>query len=121
MATVFTDAGENWTADVFDNTANMPASGYWVAWGTSTQAGAKGDTALVAEGSEARVQATMSQPSANVNRAVATLTAASSCVIGEAGLFSSSSAGTCIIRGEFNGIALNANDAIQFTIDLTWS
>lgn len=121
MATVFTDVGENKVADIFDGSTTAPSGGYWIGWGTSTQAGAKGDTALVAEGSEARVQATMSQPSANVNRAVATLTAASSCVIGEAGLFSSSSAGTCIIRGEFNGVALNANDAIQFTIDLTWS
>lgn len=118
---MFTTVGERKVADLWDGSTTAPAS-FWIGWGTSTQAAAKGDTALVAEVAQARVSATLSQPTTNVNRSVGTLTAGSSMDIGEAGLFASSSAGTpMFVRGDFTKVALAANDSIQFTFDITWS
>lgn len=120
MATVFTDVGETLAADYFDGTANAPAD-YYIHWGTGTTTAAKGDTALVTPGSEARVAATKSQPTADQNRMVATLTADGTKTIAEAGLFDASTAGNMVVRGDFAGIALNSGDKIEFTFDLTWS
>ena len=121
MGTVFTTVGERKVADLWDGSTTAPA-GFWIGWGTSTQASAKGDGDLVAAAAEARVTATLSQPTTNVNRSVGTITAASSKEIGEAGLFASSSAGTAMfVRGDFTKVALAANDSIQFTFDITWS
>lgn len=120
MATVFTDVGEALAADYFDGTANAPANWY-IHWGTGTTTAAKGDTALVTPGSEARVAATESQPTADTNRFVATLTADGTKTIAEAGLFDALTDGNMPIRGDFAGIALGANDKIEFTIDLTWA
>ena len=121
MATVYTDDGEEWTVDVLDGGSSMPSGGYWIAWGTSSAAASKTDATLSSERAEARVQATMSQPSANITQAVSTITASSTGTIVESGLFSSSAAGELIVRGDFTGIALETNDKIEFTYQITWS
>ena len=121
MATIFTSVAERRAADLWDGTTTASTVA-WVGWGTSTQTAVKGDTALVAEAAEARVSGTLSQPTTNINRVVATITAASSKEVGEAGLFASSSAGTPMwVRGDFTKVALAANDAIQFTFEITWT
>jgi len=120
MATVYTDAGEDWTADVFDGTSSPPAN-YFVGWGTGAGTAAKGDTTLFTEASEARVAATESQPTSNTNRLVATITADGSKTITNAGSFDQSTGGSLIVHGDFTGIVLTLNDKIEFTIDLTWS
>jgi hypothetical protein len=117
MATVFTNKGEELAADYFDGTASAPANWY-VGWGTGAVAAAKGDVALGSESAEARTAATESQPAADTNRFVALLTSLSTQTISEAGLFDASTSGNMPIRGDFTGIPLNANDKIEFTIDL---
>lgn len=117
LATVVTTAGINWLTDLFDGTVTKPAD-YYVHWGTGAGTAAVGDTTLFTAGAESRVAATMSQPAAGTNRAVATITSASGQTITNAGLFTASTGGTLLIKGDFTGIALATNDAIQFTIDL---
>lgn len=120
MATVFTDAGEAFVADLVDGTASAPAN-YYIGWGTGTNTAAKGDTTLQTEASESREAATESQPSANINQFVATITADGSKTISEAGLFTASTSGTLVVRGDFTGIPVTASDQIEFTIQITWS
>lgn len=120
MATVYTQAGEEHVVDLIDGTSSvhLDNTNAHVAMGTGVTAAAKGDTALVTESSEARVAATTSQPAADQNRWVATITADGTKTITEAGLFTASTAGILIIRGDFGGIAVDANDSIEFTFEL---
>lgn len=121
MAVVYTSAGEAHTADVFDGTVSNSSIAYYVGWGTGTNAAAKGDTTLQTESAETRVSATKSQPAADKNRCVATITSSGSQTITEAGLFTAISSGNLIIRAVFSGIAVVSEDSIEFTIDLEWT
>jgi len=116
MATVLTQVGEEWVVDKLDEV--VQTEGDWIAWGTGTGTASKSDTTLFTEASEARVQASISQPVADKIRWVGTLTAGAAKTITNAGNFTASTGGTLIVHGDFNGIALNAGDSIQFTIDL---
>jgi hypothetical protein len=118
MAEVFTDAGEDFITDLVDGTASAPAN-YYIAWGTGTTAPAATDTALVTEAAEARVIATESQPSSNVNRFVGTITASGTKTIAEAGLFTASTVGTMLVRGTHTGVPVVSSDQIQYTIEIT--
>jgi hypothetical protein len=120
MATVYTDVGEDFTVDLFDGTISVPAN-YYIAWGTGAGTAAKTDTTLFTEASEARVTATLAQPSSNVNEFTGTITADGTKTITNAGVFDASTSGNMIIKGDFTGVALTANDKIEFTITLTWS
>lgn len=120
LATVFTSAGEGFIADIFDGTSTIP-SDYYIGWGTSGTTAAKGDTTLGTESAESRVTATMTQPSADVNRAVGEITSSGSQTIQEAGLFTASTSGILIVHGDFTGIALGSGDSIEFTIDIEWT
>ena len=120
MADIFTDVGETLVADYVDGTQNAPTNWY-VAWGTGAGTAAKGDTTLFTEASEARVIATESQPSADQNRFVGTITADGSKTITNAGVFDASTTGDMLLKSDFTGIALALNDSIQFTFTITWS
>jgi hypothetical protein len=120
MADIYTDAGEDWTADVFDGTSSPPAN-YFVGWGTGAGTAAKTDTTLFTEASEARVTVTESQPSSNVNQGVGTLTADGAKTITNAGLFDQSTGGSLIVHGDHTGVVLALNDKIEYTITITWS
>lgn len=114
MATVFTDAGEDFVVDQIDAFGT-----YYIGWGTGTNAAAKGDTTLQTEASETRVSTTDTQPSSNIFQSVATITADGSKTISEMGLFSASTSGTLVIRGVFTGIPVTVGNQIQFTVQLT--
>jgi hypothetical protein len=119
LATVLTDVGEAWVIDVLDATiSNQTAYSQYVAWGTGVGGAAKGDTALGAEAAEARVVGVRTQPATDTIQWTATMTAAGTKSIAEAALLTATAAGTCIIRGDFTAVALNANDKIDFTIQL---
>lgn len=117
MANVYTQAGEELVVDILDGTVAVPTN-WFVAWGTGAGVAAKGDTTLFTEASEARVAATMTQPSADITRAVGTLTADGAKTITNAGLFSASTAGTLLVKGDHAGIALALGDKIEYTIEL---
>lgn len=117
MATVYTNAGQAKVVDLIDGTVSAPAN-YFVGWGTGVGTAAVGDTTLFTEAAEARVAGTETQPAADTNQWVATITSASAQTITNAGLFDASSAGNLMVKGDFTGIVLAINDAIQFTITL---
>lgn len=113
MANVYTQAGEEFVVDQIDAFGN-----FYIGWGTGAGTAAKGDTALFTEASEARVLATKSQPLADKNQWVATLTADAAKTITNAGVFTQSTAGTLVVHGDFAGVALALGDKIEFTATL---
>ncbi len=119
MATIYTDVGEDLTVDILDGTTAPPT--WHIGWGTGAGTAAKGDTTLFTEASETRIAATMSQPSSNVTRAVATITADGTKTITNAGILSAVTSGTLFVHGDHAGIALTSGDKIEYTIDVTWS
>jgi hypothetical protein len=121
MADIYTDAGEDLTADQMDSNTAGTITNWYVAWGTGAGTAAKGDTTLFTEAAESRVATTDSQPSSNVNQYLGTITSASGQTITNAGIFDASTSGNCLLKSDFTGIALNSGDSIQFTFQLTWS
>jgi hypothetical protein len=119
MADIYTDAGEDLTADILDGTTAVPT--WRVGWGTGAGTAAKADTTLFTEAAEARVVTVQSQPASNQNRFVGTITAAGAKTITNAGILSAAAAGTLFLHSDFAGIALAIGDSIQFTFTLTWS
>jgi hypothetical protein len=119
MADIYTDAGEAKTADLIDGTVAAPT--WTAAWGTGAGTAAKGDTTLFTEAAEARGNTTNTQPIANQNQFVATVTSLSAQTITNAGVFDAASAGTMLLKSDFTGIALAVGDSIAFTFQLTWS
>jgi hypothetical protein len=120
MADIFTDAGEELVVDIMDGTVSLPTNWY-VGWGTGAGTAAKGDTALSTEAAEARVITTDSQPSANINQFLGTITSASGQTITNAGILSLAASGVLLLHSDFTGIVLASSDSIQFTFQLTWS
>ena len=122
VATVYVNAGQNFVADVIDGTTNATDQDYRIAWGTggSSTGGTAtdADTALEAEATEVRATTVTSQPSTDTNQWVGTLTAGTAKTIEEAGLFTTATGGTMIIRGSHGGITLATDDSIQYTITL---
>lgn len=119
MADIYTDAGEAKTADLIDGTVVAPT--WRAAWGTGAGTAAKGDTTLFTEAAEARAATSNSQPVANQNQFVATLTSLSAQTITNAGLFDAASGGAMLLKSDFAGVALGIGDKIAFTFQLTWS
>ena len=118
MATVVTTAALNWLADLFDGTVTKPTN-YYIGAGTGAGTAVVGNTALNTEVSESRVAATLSQPSANVNRLVATQVYTGTKTITNAGALTASSGGTLLVHGDFTGIAVDATDSIEYTVEIT--
>jgi hypothetical protein len=121
-ATVYTATGKAWVVDRIDGT--IATATWYIGWGTggsSTGSTATGtETALQAEATEARSAATVSQPAADTNQWVATLTnqKAGGKTVEEAGVFTASTSGVLIIRTTHGGVALATGDSIQYTFTL---
>jgi len=121
VANIFTQAGEEFITDLVDGTVTKPAN-YYIGWGTGAGTAAKGDTTLFTEVTDtARATATLTQPSADVNQFVGTITATTTRAITNAGVLTASSAGTLVLKSDFSVVNLVTNDSIQFTFQLTWS
>lgn len=126
MGTVLTAIGEEWAASRMAGTGTYNVAASHIGWGTGTTAAAKSQTALVNEVGT-RGSATITLDGTGTGspagtdakfKAVATLTAASSYAITEAGLFNASSSGYMFVRGDFGVINLNSGDQITFTITI---
>lgn len=118
MASVFTDVGETLTTDLWDGTITAPTN-WFVAQGTGAGAAAKGDTALTTESAEARVATADTQPSADQNQHVGTITATGSRAIIEMGLFDAATTGNMPVRADFTAINVVSGDKIEFTVQIT--
>lgn len=104
-------------------TNRMSAAGTepkYVAWGTGAGTAAVTDTTLFTEAAEARTNGTASRVTTTVTndtyQVVGTITSLSNQTITNAGLFDAAAAGNLFLKGDFTGVALLTNDAIQFTI-----
>lgn len=121
---VFTTAGKQWYVDkVQDVAPNSNAKQEWVSWGTGATAEDVSNTTLGTEDSGgspayARIQGTLSQPAADTDRLVGTITSNGSKTITESGRHQQSTSGVMQQRALFTGIPLVLNDQIQFTHDL---
>lgn len=122
--TVYTTTGKAWVVDRCQN-VELPAASLMdkIGWGTGATAEAVGNTTLATDASEARVTGTLSQPAADTDRVVGTITCAGAGkTITEAGRFNiTTKAGAnevMLERALFTGIPLVVGDSIQFTFDL---
>ena len=121
MATIYTSIGESVVVDLIDGVSavHLDATNAKIGWGTGAGTAAKADTALFTEATEARVAATVSQPTADKNQWVGTMTCAGAGkTITNAGLLDAATAGNLVIHGDFTGIVLAVGDKIEFTISL---
>ena len=120
-AVVYTTLGKAWVVDKVDNTVGAATFyGGWGTGGSSTGGTATaGNTTLFAEATEARVITTNSQPAADTNQWVFTITSGTIKVIEEAGVFAgTSTATTMLIRGNHGGVVLATGDSVQYTVTL---
>lgn len=119
MATVLTNVGEQYICDFLAGVDTVAADR--IGWGTGAGTAAKGDTTLFTEAAEARATGTKSVTGSGATakyQVVGTLTSASAQTITNAGLFNAGTGGDLVIKGDFTGVALAINDAIQFTFTL---
>ena len=112
--------GEEKVVDLIDGVSavHLDATNAKIGWGTGAGTAAKADTALFVEATEARVAAVVTQPVADKNQWVGTLTADAAKTITNAGLLDALTLGNLVIHGDFTGIALALGDKIEFTISL---
>jgi hypothetical protein len=119
MATVLLNAGEEYVVDKLTETVQTQPQ--YIGWGTGAGTAAKADTDLFTPSAEARVAGTVSKQgtgSAAKWQNVATITSASVQTITNAAAFTASSAGTCVIKGDHTGVALQIGDQITYTFTL---
>jgi len=119
MATIYVQKGEEVVVDVIE-----AGTACYIGWGTGAGTAAKGDTDLFTPATEARVVGVESQPVADKNQWVGTITADGAKTITNAGLFDAAGSGSpptggnLVIHGDFTGVALASGDKIEFTITL---
>jgi hypothetical protein len=125
MATVFTDAGKAITTDRVKNGDTGATEPEYVAWGTGAGTAVVANTTLFTEASEARVAGTTTQETTTVTsdtyQVVGTITADGTKTITNAGLFDASTVGNLYMKGDFTGVPLALNDAIQFTMSVQYT
>ena len=103
-----------------------------IGWGTGAGTTAAADTTLFTEalvnmtagGTDHTVGTSSQQTTTTTNdtyRTTGTRTATATGTITNAGLFDAASGGTLFMKGDFAGIALSANDAIAFTMNVQYS
>lgn len=119
MADIFTSVGEGLVADYVDGTASAPTNWY-IGWGTGAGTAAKGDSTLFTEVGT-RQTATESQPAADTNQFVATLTSSGANTITNAGVFDASTSGNMLLKSNFTGIPLADTEQIEFTFQIQWA
>lgn len=125
MATVLSNVGRNWLADKARDTGSgvgLVAAGEVpnrVGWGTGAGTAAVTDTTLFTEASEARATATLTGVTTTVTgdtlQAVGTITADGTKTITNAGWFTAATGADLIGKGDFAGVPVALNDAIEFT------
>jgi hypothetical protein len=122
MATVFTHAGKAIVTNRIKGSGTEPN---YTAWGTGAGTAAVGDTTLFTEASETRVAGTSTRVTVtqtnDTYQVVGQITANAGKTITNSGLFDAVSSGNMLVKGDFTGLALNLNDAIEFTWQLQFT
>ena len=117
---IVTTAGKTFIASRMAGTASAVMG--WMEVGTSTQAAAVGDTALVLPVSASRTATSVSGGTASTNTVVYATTFPAGTGTGaltEAGIFNASSSGTLLCRTVFSVINKGASDSMTITWTVT--
>lgn len=120
MAAVVTDVGLAVVTDrLMGVGGNAPR---WVDWGTGVGTAAVTDTTLFTESTEARVSGTMSRQTTSTTndtyQVVGTITADGAKTVTNVGIFdiSTKASGNLFFKADFTGVALQAGESIEFTL-----
>jgi hypothetical protein len=124
MATVVTNAGEEYTVDKFKETVSTEAS--YVGWGTGAGTAAKADTDLFTPvnsdpGNVLRILGTSSKTGTGATakyQVVATLQAVAGITVTNAGTWTAVSGGTLVVHGDHTGVVLLTGDQITYTVTI---
>jgi len=124
MATVVTNAGEEWAVDKINETVQTEPE--YVGWGTGAGTAAKADTDLFTPvnsnpGNALRQLGTSSKTGSGATakyQVVATLESLSGQTITNAGTWTAVSAGTLVVHGDHTGVALLTGDKIEYTVTI---
>lgn len=115
---IWTDIGQNLTIDLLDPATRAGVTtSYTIAWGSGSTAPAVTQTGLISENPEARVSATVTQPTPDTIRFVGTITATANRTVQEAGVFSNTG-NNLNLRGTFALLNIETGDRVEFTFDL---
>jgi|SRR3954466_7303962 hypothetical protein len=117
--TVLTYDGEEWAAGRL--VGSEATTGKYIGWGSGDGTALKGDTTLATEESETRVvgDVTLESTGATAKYVVeGTLIADGTKTITNAANFSAITSGTMIVHTSFDGIDLDLDDEITFTITI---
>ena len=121
MATVLTNAGKAIVTNRIKGSGTEPLN---AAWGTGAGTAAITDTTLFTEASP-RAAGTSTQQTTTVTndtyQVVATITAAGTLAVTNAGLFDALTSGNLFVKGDFSTINLASGDSIQFTFRTQFS
>lgn len=123
MATVLTNAGKAIVTNRIKGSGTEPLN---AAWGTGAGTAAITDTTLFTEATP-RAAGTSTQQTTTVTddtyQVVATITAAGTLAVTNAGLFDviTASSGNLFVKGDFTVINVVSSDSIQFTFKTTFS
>lgn len=115
MADVLTYAALGWITSILDD------STYYIGWGTGATAAARNATTLSSEtgsrkaATDTRITVAQTYDTLKV---VATMTAAGTVTITNAGVWTASSAGTLLMMTSHAGVDLILNETIQYTFKL---
>lgn len=116
--TLFVKAGLNITTDRLKGLGTEPKH---LGWGTGAGTATINDTTLFAESTEPRTACVTSVEQTtspgDTFRANGTITANAAKTITNCALFDAAAAGRMFVKSSFDGIPLNAGDAINFTLN----
>ncbi len=120
MATVYPTSAMQFLIDLLDpSNGQAKLVNIFCGWGTGAGTAVIGNTTLFTEAAEARVAVASTQQTTtetgDTYQGIATITSASTQTITNAGLFTASSGGVMLLKGDFAGIALVNGDKIEFT------
>lgn len=128
MAVSYTTVGRGRIVDCVQGNATATGPGtateWYVMWGTggsgTLSTATASDVALVAEATETRIVPTLSQPAADTNQWLGTITnqKVGGKTIEEVAILTATAGGVCVIRSTFGAVAVATGDSIQFTVTL---
>jgi hypothetical protein len=117
MATVLTNAGEEFLIDKLAETTQDQAQ--WFGWGTGGGTAAKSDTALFTQASEELVEATVTKIGSGAAaklQLVASIVADATKTITNFGVFTDG--GVLVVHVDHGPITVDAGDLIEYTVTL---
>jgi hypothetical protein len=125
MATILTNAGEEWTVDKINEAVQTKPE--YVGWGEGAGTAAKVDTDLFTPVNTDQANTTLRQLGSSSKtgtgatakyQVIATLTSPNALNKTNAGLWTAATAGTLVVHGDHTSTAMAVGDQIQYTFTI---